>query len=50
MHQLQFSLTATYRVLQPQGFHAYYCRGSCRTSTAAAVSMNQHATALQVNY
>lgn len=35
-------------ILAPSGFHAFYCRGSCRTFTAAASSANTHASVLQV--
>ncbi|XP_046642070.1 bone morphogenetic protein 2-like [Daphnia pulicaria] len=34
-------------IVAPSGFHAFYCRGSCRTMTAPASSANTHASLLQ---
>lgn len=36
-------------IVAPAGFHAFYCRGSCRTFTAPASSANTHASLLQVH-
>lgn len=35
-------------ILAPQGFHAYYCRGSCRSAASVAASSTQHTSLLQV--
>lgn len=35
-------------IVAPEGFHAFYCRGSCRTATATLNSVSRHASILMV--
>lgn len=35
-------------IVAPSGFHAFYCRGSCRTFTSPASSATTHTSLLQV--
>ena len=35
-------------ILAPEGFHAFYCRGSCRTAAAPATGVSLHSSVLMV--
>ena len=37
-------------IVQPTGYHAYFCKGSCDTAASLTVSGSQHNSIIQVNY
>lgn len=37
-------------IIQPSGYHAYFCRGSCNSVASVASSSSQHSTVIQVGF